>query len=116
MSAAPRPRPAREDPAEVLSPFDVMEAPELAALALLEHAIHVARIAVLAQHVELLDPDAPPQREAQPGGQLTTAFFARAYELAVVIRRYRAVVALAAAGRDGSPDRPARGGRADDDL
>jgi hypothetical protein len=116
VSAAPRPRPAAEDSANVLSPFDLMDAPELAALALLEHAIHVARIAVLAQHVELLDPDAPFQREAQPGDQLTTAFLARAYELAVVIRRYRAAVAQAAAGLDGSPDHRSRGRRADDDL
>jgi hypothetical protein len=112
MSAAiPRARSAAEDPADVLSPFDLMDAPELAALALLEHAIHVARIALLAQHVELLDPDAPTQREPQPGGSLTTAFFARSYDLAVVIRRYRAAIANAAAGLDGSPDH-----RADDDL
>lgn len=116
MSAAShRARPAVDDPA-VLSPFDVMDAPELAALALLEHAIHVARIALLAQHIELLDPDAPTQRQPQPGGLLTTAFFARSYDLAVVIRRYRAAVAqAAAAGLDGSPDHD-HGCRADDDL
>jgi hypothetical protein len=117
MSAAtPRARVATEDPADVLSPYDLMGAPELAALALLEHAIDVARIALLAQHVELLDPDAPTQREPQPGGLLTTAFFARSYDLAVVIRRYRAAVADAAAGLDASPDQRDPACRPDDDL
>jgi hypothetical protein len=116
VSAEPRAHPDGEAPAEVLSPFDVMDAPELAALALLEHAIDVARVALLAQHVELLDPDAACQREAQPGDHLTAAFFARAYELAVVIRRYRAAVAQAAAGLDNSPAHRNRGCRADDDL
>lgn len=72
-----------------------MDAPELAALALLEHAIDVARVAVLAQHVELLDPDPPFRREPQPGAELTRPFLARAHALSIVIRRYRAAVALA---------------------
>ena len=108
MNAAPRASPAAGDPTDVLSPFDLMDAPELAALALLEHAIHVARIAVLAEHIELLDPDAPSERDAHPADHLTSAFFARAYDLAVVLRRYRAAVTRAAARGDA--------GRTDDDL
>jgi hypothetical protein len=112
VSTGPRARPAREDPAEVLSPFDVIAAPELAALALLEHAIHVARIALLAQHVELLDPDAPCRGKAQPGAELTNRFLARAYDLSAVIRRYRAAVGQAAASID--PSRPHNDGSVDD--
>jgi hypothetical protein len=79
----------------VLTPFDVMDAPQLAALVLLEHAIEVARVAVLAQHIDLLDPDPPFRRDPQPGDELTTPFFTRAHALSVVIRRYRAAVAQA---------------------
>jgi hypothetical protein len=84
-----------------------MDAPELAALVLLEHAIEVAWVAVLAQHVDLLDPDAPFTREAQPGAELTRPFFNSAHALTLVLRRYRAAVARAAAvaaGGDGSRD------------
>ena len=114
MTGARRPRRARGDPPDVLSPFDVMDAPELAALALLEHAIDVARVAVLAQHVDLLDPDPPFRREPQPGGELTRPFLARAHALWVVTRRYRAAVAQAAVGLDGSRDDG--GGPSDDDF
>ena len=81
-----------------------MDAPELAALAILEHAIEVAWLAMLAQHVGLLDPDAPRGHEPQPGDRLTTPFFARAHALSVVIRRYRVAVARAAAALDGARD------------
>lgn len=80
-----------------------MNAPELAALVLLEQAIDVARIAVLAQHHDLLDPDAPRPRAPEPGAHLTESFFTRAHALQVVVRRYRAAVAIAAL----PPERPA---------
>ena len=88
----------------MLTPFAVMDAPELAALVLLENAIEVARIALLAQHIELLDPDPPFKRAPQPGDELTTPFFNRAHALSLVIRRYRAAIAKAAARLDGSRD------------
>ena len=72
-----------------------MDAPEIAALALLEPAIEVARVALLAQHVDLLDPDPPFRREPQPGRELTRPFLARAQALSLVIRRYRAAIAQA---------------------
>jgi hypothetical protein len=91
----------REDPSTTITPFAVMDAPELAAFALLEHAIDVACIALLAQHIYLLDSDPPVQREPLPGGDLTKPFFARARALTVVLRRYRAALAQAAnASRD----------------
>lgn len=95
---------APDEPPAPLTPFDLMDAPELAALAVLQHAIEVAWVAVLAQHVDLLDPDAPFRRAPQPGADLTTPFFRGAHALSLVIRRYRAVVAKAAESRSGSPD------------
>ena len=114
MSGPRRTRRAREDPPAVLTPFDVMDAPELAALAVLEHAIDVARVALLAQHIDLIDPDPPFRREPQPGGDLTRPFLARAHALLIVIRRYRAAIAKAAVGLDGSRDDG--GGSSDDDF
>ena len=88
----------------MLTPFAVMDAPELAALALLEHAIDVARVAVLAQHIDLIDPDAPSPCSPLPGADLTALFFARAYALSTVIWRYRAALAPTA-GQSG-PAKP----------
>jgi hypothetical protein len=113
MTTPRRTRRAREDhPATLhpLSPFDVMDTPELAALALLEHAIDVARIAILAQHIGLLDPDPPCRRDPKPGDELTTPFFTSAHALTIVIRRYRAAVAQAVE-LDAE-----RGRRSDDDV
>ena len=104
MTTTRRARRVREHPPETLTPFAVMDAPELAALALLEHAIDVASIALLAQHLDLLDPDPPRKRDPQPGGDLTTPFFARARALSAVIRRYRAAVAHPAPMPDRSRD------------
>ncbi len=94
----PRRPAAPEATPEPLTPFSVMDAPELAALALLENAIDVARIAVLAQHADLLDPDAPywSRRATLPGANLTTAFFAHTHALWMTVRRYRAAVAASA--------------------
>lgn len=78
--------------AGALTPFAVMDVPELAALALLEHAIDVARVAVLAQHLELIDPDAPFRCDPRPNNDVTGVFFVRAHALSVAIRRYRAAV------------------------
>ena len=74
----------------------VMNAPELSALVLLEHAIEIATLAVLAQHPALLDPDAPCARHTHPGALLTHSLFVRAHKLCVVVRRYRAAVSEAA--------------------
>lgn len=93
----------QEVPPAVLTPFDVMDAPELAALALLEHAIDVAWVAVLAQHLELIDPDAPFRCEPHPHADLTAQLFTRASALSVAIRRYRAALAPAAGQGGGHP-------------
>ena len=98
MTAPRRARPAHEEPPATLTPFAVSDAPELAALAVLEHAIDVARVAVLAQHVDLLDPDAPFRRDPRPGDALTPALLASARALSVIIRRYRAAVAQGVLG------------------
>lgn len=93
-----------------------MDAPELAALVLLEHAIEIARVAVLAQHVDLLDPDAPFPRTPQPGADVTLPFFNGAHALTLVIRRYRAAVAQAAANRGASREDGFLFGSNDDKL
>jgi len=100
-----RPRRTRRAPdvlPATLTPFDVMDAPELAALAVLAHAIDVAWVAMLAQHGDLLDPDAPTSSAPQPGAALSMPFFNGAHALTLVIRRYRAAVAQAAAEREAS--------------
>lgn len=102
-----RPRRARRSPdvaPATLTPFDVMDAPELAALAVLAHAIDVAWVAMLAQHGDLLDPDTPTSSTTQPGAALSAPFFNGAHALTLVIRRYRAAVAQAAAEREASGD------------
>jgi hypothetical protein len=81
-----------------------MGAPELAALAILEHAIHVASLAMLAEHPELLDPDPPFRHEPEPGAHITTPFFARAHALSIVIRRYRTAITRAALAREAARD------------
>jgi hypothetical protein len=102
----------QEIPPAVLTPFAVLNAPELAALVLLEHAIDVAWVAVLAQHLELIDPDAPFLCAPHQDADLTALFFTRAHALSVAVRRYRAAVAAAA------EQRQSLGGRAssDDDI
>ena len=90
-----RPPPDRDD-ATSLSPLVVVNAPELASLALLEHAIEIARLAVLAEHHELLDSDALLVRHAHPGAFLTHRLFVRAHRLLVIVRQYRVAVSAAA--------------------
>ena len=82
-------------PPSPLTPFVLQDAPELAAIALLEHALDVVRLALLARHTHLLDPDAPPWAETapQPGEAIAGAFFKRAYPLGLLLRRYRGAVA-----------------------
>lgn len=76
-----------------------MHAPELAALAVLEHAIHCARLALLAQHPQLLDDeDALARGDADPGADVAERFLDRAHEMYVVIQRYRVAVANAPVG------------------
>jgi hypothetical protein len=104
MTTPRRTRSTPADPHATLTPFDLMDAPELAALVVLEHAIEVAWVAVLAQHVDLLDPDAPQRRAPQPGAALTMPFFNGAHALTLVLRRYRAAVAHAAASSSASRD------------
>ena len=94
MSRRARKSPA---PADVVTPFDLIGAPELAALAMLEAAIHFTRIALLAQHAELLMEDEFLARgELRPGADIAARFLHRAHEMYVVIRDYRAAIAHAA--------------------
>jgi len=97
MSAARRAAPGALGP---LTPLALEDAPELAALELLEHALHVAGLALLARHAHLRDPDAPPwiaRTGPRSAEAAASAYFERAHHLAVVLRRYRAAVAAEAA-------------------
>ena len=64
---------------------------------MLEAAIHFTRIALLAQHAELLMEDEFLARgELRPGADIAARFLHRAHEMYVVIRDYRAAIADAA--------------------
>lgn len=95
---APRPRIVSDEPSPPLTPHAVSDAPELAALVLLTHAIDVARVAVLAQYIDLLDPDAPFRRDRRHGDALVPQLLASARALSVLIYRYRAAVTLGPLG------------------
>jgi hypothetical protein len=97
-----RPGPACPPIPRPLTPFVLQDAPELAAIALLEHALDVVRLALLARHAHLLDPDAPPwvEKAPEPGEAIAGAFFKRAYHLGLLLRRYRGEVAGPCARQD----------------
>jgi hypothetical protein len=84
-----------------------MQAPELAAIILLEHALDVATDALLAEHTTLIDDfQSPPQQGAIV--RLAHAICCRAATLREVLRRYRGAV------RDATT--PPGHDRADDNL
>ena len=100
MSRGPRRLAAPADTADdLLSPFDLMRAPQLAALVVLETALHVARLAMLAAHAELLDGEDAP-RDVDPGAELAARLLDRAHDVYAVSRAYRAAIAPTDAARD----------------
>jgi hypothetical protein len=67
-----------------------MSAPELAPLALLENAIHFARLSLLAEHPQLLYDDEPLLRATcERRAELVERFLHRAYDLCTVLWEYR---------------------------
>ena len=82
---------------------DLVLAPELAAIVLLEHTIDVAVTALLAEHPTLID-DYARARDGDPLVSLAAAICRRAVSLDDILRRYRRAVrdaARAAAVDDG---------------
>jgi len=99
------PRRVRNTPAPtVLTPFDLMSAPELAPLALLENAIHFARLSLLAEHPQLLYDDEPLLRAScDRRAELVERFLLRAYDLCTVLWEYQSEVARVIEHRRSSP-------------
>lgn len=70
---------------------DLVLAPELAAIILLEHALGVAVSALIAEHPTLVD-DVARQRDGDPAVVLAHAICRRSGALEDILRRYRRVV------------------------
>jgi len=84
---------------------DLIDAPELAALILLEHALDVAASALLAEHMTLID-DFHRPREQGPVVSLAHTICRRAGALRDTLVRYRRAVrdAATSAAADSAPD------------
>jgi len=79
-----------------LTPVDLLGAPELAALDLLHHAVHIVGLALLAQYPHLLgDQDGRVRHDGDPVAELAERLLRRAGALDDVIGRYRHAVANA---------------------
>jgi hypothetical protein len=78
---------------------DLIDAPELAAIFLLEHALDVAATALVAQHTTLID-DFNSPREQGPVVSLAHTICRRAGALRDTLVRYRRAVRDAAASAD----------------
>ena len=81
---------------------DLVVAPELAAIILLEHALDVAASALVAEHMTLID-DFHRPREQGPVVSLAHTICLRAETLRDTLVRYRRAVRAAAAA-DNAPD------------
>jgi hypothetical protein len=82
--------------AAALTLVDLLNAPELAMLDVLEHAVHVARVALIAQHPHLLgDESERTGTDGDPIAQRAAEIIDRALDLAGALRRYRRVIANA---------------------
>ncbi len=79
-----------------ITPVDLISAPELAALDLLTHAVHVAGLALLAQYPHLLgDEHGLVRHHGDPVAELAERLLHRAHALDDVIARYREAIANA---------------------
>jgi len=91
----PRSAPAKTPPVPPTVP-DLVLAPELAAIILLEHALDVAREALLAEHPTLVD-DFRRRNDDGPVLSLANTICLRAPVLRDTLRHYRHAVRLATA-------------------
>jgi len=78
---------------------DLILAPELAAVALLEHALDMAVSAIRAEHPELAD-DLARERDADPAAALALTICRRSGDLLDTLHRYRRAVRDAAPSAD----------------
>jgi hypothetical protein len=84
-----------------LTLVDLLNAPELAILDALDHAVHVARVALIAQHPLLLgDASGRVCTEDDPIARGAAEIIDRALDLSGALRRYRRRIANASTLRD----------------
>jgi len=100
MDASPHVRPDRPRPPTVT---DLLVAPELAALALLDAALQITIAALLAEHMTLIDELRPPARDG-PVVDLADAICRRASSLRDLLARYASAVRDAARPTAVDPD------------
>lgn len=92
-------------PTTTLTPVDLLAAPELAALDLLRHAIHVAGLALVAQYPHLLgDEYGRVRHDGDAVAELAERLLRRARALDDILGRYR--TAVANGNRPGNDDLP----------
>lgn len=86
----------RPPPPPTLTPLELLGAPELAALDLLHHAVHVVGLALIAQYPHLLGDDYGRVRhDGDVVAELAERLLRRAGALDDIIGRYRQAVANA---------------------
>ncbi len=101
MRSVPRP----PQPLPPVTPVDLLSAPELAALDLLHHAMHVAGLALIAQYPHLLgDEYGRARHDGDAVAELAERLLRRARALDDIIGRYRRAVAKA--NQPGNDDVP----------
>jgi|SRR5579864_869084 len=100
MSRAPRSG-VRPHGGEPLTLTDILNAPELAVLDVLVHVLHVANVALIAQHPHLLgDEHGRVCHDGDSIAQRAAELIDRAFDLSWAVRRYRAAIANSATLRD----------------
>jgi hypothetical protein len=92
---------ARRRRAAALTLVELLNAPELAVLETLDHAVHVAKVALIAQHPHLLgDESGRVCANGDPIAQGAAEIIDRAFDLSVALRRYRRALANASTLHD----------------
>ena len=87
----PSTKTVRQNPHSLLTVLDVTRSPELAALALLDEALAVSRIVLLAQHPEL-DDELHHDEELATTTALAETLVARASDLRRLLATYRRAI------------------------
>jgi hypothetical protein len=101
MSRVARGGTRRRGTAARLTLADVLNAPELAVLDVLDHAAHLANCALVAQHPHLLgDEHERSAHHRDPIGHRAAEVIDCAFALSRAVRRYRAAIANASTLRD----------------
>jgi hypothetical protein len=101
MSGVGRRGTRRRDTPARLTVVDVLNAPELAVLDVLDHAAHLANAALIAQHPHLLgDEHERSANDRDPVREYAAEVINCAFALSRAVRRYRVAIANASTLRD----------------